>query len=259
MTVLSLAARAGTSAADPPPKDLPACPSSSQAPDPAPLLRRVEQSLEGSSSVGTMTMTIKTTRWSRTLKMKVWAKGRDYALVRVLDGGPREIGMMTLKREKQLWNYLPQAGRVMKLPSGMLGDSWMGSDFTNDDLVRGSSLVHDFDAKVTGTLVHDQHDAWRLELVPRASATVVWDKIEIILDRASCVPLVERFFDEDGKVARTMTFGDIRTIGWRQFPARMTVKPAETGRETVISYDAIDFDVEVADDTFSLHRLQQGR
>jgi hypothetical protein len=141
----------------------------------------------------------------------------------------------------------------------MLGDSWMGSDFTNDDLVRGSSLVRDFDAKITGTLVHDEHDAWRLELVPRASATVVWDKIEIILDRATCVPLVERFFDEGGKVARTMTFGDIRTIGWRQFPARMTVKPTETGRETVISYDAIDFDVEVADDTFSLHRLQQGR
>ena len=259
MTVLWLAAWAGTSAADQPPKDLPACPTDAEAPDTALLLQRVEQSLEGSSSVGTMTMAIETTKWSRTLKMKVWSKGRDYALVRVLDGGPREIGMMTLKREHQLWNYLPQAGRVMKLPSGMLGDSWMGSDFTNDDLVRGSSLVHDFDAKVTGTLVHDKHNAWRLELVPRASATVVWDKIEMILDRSTCVPLVERFFDENGQVARTMTFGDLRTIGWRRFPARLTVTPAETGRETVVSYDTIDFDVDVADDTFSLHRLQQGR
>jgi hypothetical protein len=99
MTARSLATRAGTSAADPPPKDLPACPSNSEVPDTAPLLQRVEQSLEGSSSVGTMTMAIKTTKWSRTLKMKVWSKGHDYALVRILDGGPREIGMMTLKRE----------------------------------------------------------------------------------------------------------------------------------------------------------------
>jgi outer membrane lipoprotein-sorting protein len=248
---LVLAAPRGARAAE--------CPTASDAPDPRALLERVEQTLRGTSSVATMTMTIKTSRWSRTLKMKVWAKGADLALVRVLEGGPREKGMMTLKREHQLWNYLPQAGRVMKLPSGMLGDSWMGSDFTNDDLVRGTSLVRDFDAKLMGTLVHEQRKAWRLVLTPRASATVVWDKLEIVVDRASCVPLEQRFFDEDGKLARTMSFGDLRTVGSRQFPMRMTVTPAEGGRETQVVYDAIDFDVAVPEETFSLKRLQQGR
>lgn len=257
LAVLTAGALARTAVAQP--SGLPACPTASDAPEVAPLIQRVEQTLQGTSSIGTMTMTIKTAKWSRVLKMKVWARGDDYALVRILEGGPREKGMMTLKRDKQLWNYLPEAGRVMKLPSGMLGDSWMGSDFTNDDLVRGTSLVKDFDAKVTGTAVQDQRRAWRIELVPRPSATVVWGKIEMVLDRATCVPLVERFFDEDGAVTRTMTFSDIRTIGWRAFPARTTVKPAESGRETAIAYESIEFDVAIPDDTFSLGRLQKGR
>ncbi len=256
---LARAAAPARAAKDEAPKDLPACPTAQDRPDPAPLLRRIELTLEGRTSVGTMTMTIKTTSWTRTLQMKVWTKGRDYALVRVLKGGPRETGMMTLKRQKQLWNYLPQAGRVMKLPSGMLGDSWMGSDFTNDDLVRGNSIVKDFDSKVTGTLVHEGRKAWQVVLVPKPSATVVWGRIEMVVDRASCVPVVERFFDEDGKPARTMTLGDIRAIGWRQFPGRMTVKPQGASRETAVSYGEIQFDVDVPDDTFSLHRLQQGR
>ncbi len=246
-------------AADAPPANLPACPTKEDKPAVAPMLQRVERTLEGNSSISTMTMTIKTKSWTRTLKMKSWTKGRDLALIRILEGGPRETGMMTLKRQKQLWNYLPQAGRVMKLPSGMLGDSWMGSDFTNDDLVRGSSIVNDFDSQVTGTAQQDGRDVWRVVLQPKPTAVVVWGKIEMLVDRASCVPLQQRFYDENGKIARTMSFGDIRTIGWRQFPGRMSIKPADSERETIITYDNMEFDANIADDTFSLNRLQEGR
>lgn len=120
--------------AEAPPADLPPCPTAEDQPDVVKLMQRTERVLEGRSAISVMTMTINTPAYERSVKMKLWSKGRDFALVRVLEGGPRETGMMTLKREKQLWNYLPQAGRVMKLPSGMMGDSWMGSDFTNDDL-----------------------------------------------------------------------------------------------------------------------------
>ena len=255
--VLSLSVQA--SAADAPPANLAPCPTKEDKPALAPLLQRIEQSTEGASSTSTMVMNIKTKSWSRTLKMKVWTKGRDYALIRIVEGGPRETGMMTLKRQKQLWNYLPQAGRVMKLPSGMLGDSWMGSDFTNDDLVRGSSIVNDFDSRLTGTTTHDGHDAWSIVLQPKPNAVVVWGKIEMIVDRASCLPLRERFYDEEGKIARTMNFSDIRTSGWRRYPARVAIQPADGTRETVITYENMEFDSEIADDTFGLHRLQQGR
>jgi len=242
-----------------PPADLPACPSNEDTPDTAKLLTRFEQVNQGRSSEAVMAMTIKTPAWTRKLTMKVWSKGQDFALIRVLEGGPRETGMLTLKREKQLWNWLPQAGRVMKLPSGMLGDSWLGSDFTNDDLVKGNSISKDFDAKVESLVEVDGRKAWRLVLVPRKDAVVVWNKIELDLDRATCVPLAERFYDEENKPVRKMLFADVKQVGWRAFPASMTVIPQEAGRQTIIHYDSIAFDADIADDTFSLHRLQQGK
>jgi len=206
-----------------------------------------------------MTMSIKTPSWSRSLTLRVWAQGKDYALVRVLQGGPRETGMMTLKREKQLWTWLPQAGRVMKLPAGMMGDSWMGSDFTNDDLVRGNSLTDDFTTTFKGVETIDGREAWRAVLEPKPTAVVVWGRIEMLIDRRTCLPVLEQFFDEEGQLVRRMAFSDFRQIGWRQFPARMTVVPAEQGRETSIAYSEIQFDVDIPADTFSLQRLRQGR
>jgi outer membrane lipoprotein-sorting protein len=257
MTALLLAL--ALAASDAPPADVPSCPSTEEQPDVAKLMQRTERLLEGKSSIAVVTMTIKTPSYERAVKMKLWSKGRDYALVRVLEGGPRETGMMTLKREKQLWNYLPQAGRVMKLPSGMMGDSWMGSDFTNDDLVRGSSIAQDFDSKVEKTVEHDGHKAWFVTLKPKANAKTVWGKVEMVLDRESCVPLEQRFFDEDGTLARRMSFSELKKVGWRTFPMKLTVTPAETGRQTSMHYASIELDTDVPDDTFSLRRLQQGK
>jgi len=259
MHALLLASLTLLAAADAPPADLPVCPSAEDKPEVAPLLRRTERVLEGRSSIAVMNMSIKTPAYERTVKMKVWSKGRDFALVRVLEGGPRETGMMTLKREKQLWNYLPQAGRVMKLPSGMMGDSWMGSDFTNDDLVKGSSIASDFTAVVDKAAAHDGHQAWFITLTPKPEARVVWGKIELILDRATCLPLEQRFFDEEGGLARRMTYGDLKKLGWRDVAMKITITPAEKGRQTTITYDSLELDGEVADDTFSLRRLQQGK
>lgn len=242
-----------------PPKDLTPCPTSSDAPDVAALVERLERTQDGRSSVAVMSMSIKTPDWQRTVKMKVWSRGRDFALVRVLEGGPRETGMMTLKRERQLWNFLPQAGRVMKLPSGMMGDSWMGSDFTNDDLVKGSSLVSDYTATVDRTVETQGRAAWFITLKPRPSATVVWSRVELLMDRTVCAPLEQRFYDDDGKLARTLVHSELIKVGWRQFPSRLTVAPTEGGRQTQLKYESIEFDVDIPDDTFSLKRLQQGR
>jgi len=254
-----LAALVIAAAPDAPPADLPPCPTESDAPDVVALVKRTERVLEGKSSVSVMSMTIKTPAAERTVKMKLWSKGRDFTLVRVLEGGAREVGMMTLKREKQLWNYLPQAGRVMKLPSGMMGDSWMGSDFTNDDLVRGSSLANDFTATVDKTLEHAGRKAWFVTLKPKPDAKVVWGKVELVLDRQSCLPLEQRFYDEDGAVARRMEFSDLKQIGWRTYPMTLSMFPPEKGKQTTLKYESMELDVDVPDDTFSLRRLQQGK
>jgi hypothetical protein len=242
---------------------IPACPSTQDKPDPALLIRRFETLLQGTSTTGTMRMTIQTKAWTRTLKLQTWAKGEDYALIRVVEGGPRETGMMTLKREGQLWNWLPRAARTMKLPSGMLGDAWMGSDFTNDDLVRGQSMADAYTATVVGVVDHAvagaNKRAWHIRLVPTKDAVVVWGKVELFIETASCLPLEQRFYDEEGALARTMTFGDFRQVGWRNFPSTTTVTPGDGERSTTIHYDDIAFDTDIPDDVFSLHRLQQGR
>ncbi len=238
---------------------VPPCPSAQDSPDVAALVARTQALLEGRTSVGTMVMTIQTPQWRRTLKLQTWAKGDQLALLRVVEGGPREVGMMTLKRDGQLWNWLPKAARVMKLPSGMLGDSWMGSDFTNDDLVRGSSMSKDFDATVVGTVDVRGMRAWTIALKPKPSAPVVWGRVELVIDRATCQPLEQRFFDEEGQLARRLELSDFKKVGWRAFPTKTTVYPAEAGRSTTIVYEDIAFDVDIPDDTFSLHRLQQGR
>src|SRR5262249_39669254 len=155
------------------------------------------------------------------LKLQIQSSGKELALIKILEGGPREVGMMTLKRGDQLWNYLPQAGRVMKLPSGMMGDSWLGSDFTNDDLVKGSSMVDDFDSVGNGTGEQDGRRAWQVTMAPKPKAVVVWGKVEMIVDRQTCVPLAERFYDEEGKPARKILFSDIKKVGWRDFPAKL--------------------------------------
>jgi outer membrane lipoprotein-sorting protein len=135
----------------------------------------------------------------------------------------------------------------------------MGSDFTNDDLVRGSSIATDFESSVDKTIEHEGRKAWFVTLKPKASAKVVWGKVELLLDRASCVPLEQRFYDEDGTLARRMAYGNPKTVGWRTFPMKLTVTPAEKGRQTAMDYESVELDGEVPDDTFSLRRLQQAR
>ncbi|HEY4223054.1 MAG TPA: outer membrane lipoprotein-sorting protein [Myxococcota bacterium] len=254
VALASMLAQASPSTVAPPP----ACPTAQDSPDVGQLVARTEAMMKGGTSKSTMEMTIKTPSFTRKLKLKTMTKGDDYALVRIVEGGPRETGMMTLKREKQLWNYLPQAGRVMKLPSGMLGDSWMGSDFTNDDLVQGTSLSKDFTATASPIDV-DGKKAWHVVLTPTKTAVVVWGKIELDVDRATCTPISERFFDEDNKLARKMTFSNFKQVGWRTMAMTMTVAPGTPGRETTVQYDDIAFDVDVPDDTFTVHRLEQGR
>ena len=258
LATAALAAVAAAWAAGPP-ADAVSCPAGADNPDASALVKRFEQLMRGQSMIGTVTMTVKKPSWSRTLKFKVWSQGKDYALVRILEGAASETGMMTLKREKQLWNWLPQAGRLMKLPSGMMGDSWMGSDFTNDDLVNGSSLVDDFASKFEGPAPQGGRAAWKISLTPKPNAVVVWGRVELLIDRGNCDPLAELFYDEDGKLVRTMTFGEYQKIGWRMMPMKISVMPVEAGRETTLTYSEAQFDVPVPASTFSLERLRQGR
>ena len=233
-------------------------PGQSEDPKARELVRKIDDLYRSDSSYARIEMEIVTPDWRRTLALKGWTQGQSKTLIRILEP-KKEAGIGTLRLGNEMWNYLPKTDKVIKIPPSMMMSSWMGSDFTNDDLVRGSSLVEDYEAKVLGVEKAGEREVWRIGLTPKPDSPVVWGKVEMLVDRQSCLPVKQVFFDEEGKEARRLEYGDFRQVGWRQFPARMTFIPSDENRQTSILYDQIEFDLDISDDTFGLHRLRQGR
>lgn len=221
------------------------------------IVDRVDRLLRGASSHGTVTMEVVTAEWSRSLDLEMWSLGTEYALVRVL--APRkDAGTATLKSGNDLWNYLPRVDRTIKLPPSLMGAAWMGSHFTNDDLVKESRLIEDYDIAIGFEGDRDGVAVWEFVLTPRPEAAVVWGRIEEQIRQDDLMPVWARFYDERGGLARTMTFGEYRRMGGRLVPARTTVHPADKPAEsTVLEYHTLEFDVGLQASFFSLQRLQR--
>ena len=221
------------------------------------ILNRVDDLYRGESSHGRMAMEIVTEHWTRTLELTFWAKGKDRSLVRIL--APRkEKGTATLRVGNEIWNYLPKVNRVIKLPSSMMSASWMGSHFTNDDLVKESRFTEDYTFEITFEGRRDGREVVDITCVPKPGAAVVWGKVVVTVRDVDFLPLQSVYFDEDMDPARTMTFDDIKELGGRMLPSRLTVQPEDKPDErTVVTYQAIDFTVDLEDSFFSLRTLRR--
>lgn len=219
--------------------------------DAATLLKKMDELFRSKSSTSIMKMKIITPNWQRTLEMQSWTRGMDDTFIRVLS--PRkDRGVATLKIDKEMWNYFPKINKVIKVPPSMMMGSWMGSDFTNDDLVREVSLVEEY--KVSKRV---ENDNYRLTLIPKQETVTVWGKVEIVVNQKTLLPLEQSYFNEKGDKVRVMTFSDIRSFSGREIPAVMTMTPLnKSGYKTVIEYVEAEFDVDVADNIFTLRNLQ---
>jgi hypothetical protein len=227
-----------------------------RAQTPQEIVDHVDRLLQGGSSEGTFTMQIRTRQWQRSLELRTWSEGTDYALVRVL-APQKEAGTATLKRKTDVWNYLPRVDRTIKIPPSLMMGSWMGSHFTNDDLVKESRMAVDYDITVSFDGERDGVRVWELTLVPKPDAAVVWGKVVEQVRRADTMPLWARYYDDAGHLARTLTFGDFTMMGGRKVPARLEVVPADKPDEsTVIQYHELRFDTGLTPAFFSLRALR---
>jgi len=200
-------------------------------------------------------MTVTTEHWRRSLTLEFWSKGKERTLIRIL-APKKEEGTATLKSGNDLWNYLPKVKRVIKLPSSMMSASWMGSHFTNDDLVKESRMTQDYDFSVSFQGRRDGRDVIDITCIPKPDAPIVWGKVVVTVRAADHLPVSVVYYDEDMTLARTMTYGDVRVLGGRTLPARLEMVPADKPTEsTVVVYDDITFDVPLPNDTFSLRAL----
>lgn len=201
-------------------------------------------------------MQIVNPNWERTLRMNIWTETMENTLI-TIDYPRKEKGSGTLRKSSEMWNYLPKVGKVIKVPPSMMGSSWMGSDFTNDDLVKETTLSDDYDAKFVTGPDADKH---YIELTAKKDTVTVWGKILLVVDKATNMPITEEFFDERGKKVRTLYFSEIKELGGRKLPAKLVLIPeGSEKRQTSIEYKDAKFDIKLPEDTFTLINLQRKR
>jgi outer membrane lipoprotein-sorting protein len=213
--------------------------------------------LRGDSSEGEMTMAVVTRRWTRTLTMKVWSEGTEKALIKVT-APAKESGTATLKAGDDIWNYLPKIDRTIRVPTSMMMAAWMGSHFTNDDLVKESRLIRDYDIVLGFAGKRAGVEVWEFVLTPRPGAAVVWGRVVLEVRQNDYMPTWGKYYGDDGGHKRTVTFSDYRKMGGRLVPTKIAVVPSDKPDEsTVITYTRLAFDVRLPADTFSLAALKR--
>lgn len=221
------------------------------------ILEKIDDLWRSESSKARLKMIVHTEHYTRTLIMESWTKGKEKSLVRILSP-MKEKGTVSLKNENTLYTYLPKTDRVIRLTSGMMMGSWMGSHFTNDDLVKESRLSEDYIPEITFEGERDDRQVIDFDLIPKPDAPVVWGKIAITVLAENYQPVVSRYFDEDMALARTLYFRDIKMIDGRLIPTVLHMVPADKpGEYTEMTYQDIEFDIDVPDSMFSILQLRR--
>lgn len=223
------------------------------------LIRHIDKLWRGETSHATMSMTVKTRRYERTMTMEAWSRGKDYSLVLIREP-VKDRGIATLKVEDNIWNYLPKINRVTKVPSSMMSGSWMGSHFTNDDLVKESTFEDDYNSSITFEGERDGRSIYEMTALPKPDAAVVWGKVVMLIDQQTLAPFRALYYDEEGNLVRTLTFDQTQQISGRTVPMRMSLQPEDKPNEsTVIVYHDIEFGVPLEESFFSLQNLKRRR
>ncbi len=222
------------------------------------LSRRMDRLYRADTSRGVVEMTVLNPNFKRTLKMRIWTEGLENTLVRILS--PRkEKGTATLKRGNEMWNYLPKIGKTIRIPPSMMMSSWMGSDLTNDDLVKETSWEKDYRVSFGGNPSPGQIG---LEYIPRENAAVTWSKVIVYLSADLLLPVDIEYYDEKGKKVRSMKYSEVKDLGGRRLPTRFEVIPLsqeKKGRRTIMIYRELEFGLKMKGNLFSLSNLRRGR
>jgi outer membrane lipoprotein-sorting protein len=212
--------------------------------------------VRGKTSIAVVEMTIHRPEWERKMTLKAWTRGEDTSLIRII-APAKDEGNATLKKGSEMWTYNPKVNRVIKIPPSMMSQSWMGSDFSNNDLAKSDSILRDYVHTLTGTESHHGKTVYLIESRPKPRAPVVWgmQKLKIREDR---IFLAEGYYDEDLKLVKQMTAHEIQQLGGKLFPKIWKMKKAEAVDEyTVLDYRELVFNEAIPDTLFTLSSLKR--
>jgi outer membrane lipoprotein-sorting protein len=225
------------------------------APSAKSLIEGMEDTLWSDSNHSRFVMEIKTAYWTRTLELEAWMDRPERTLIRI-HAPMKEAGIGSLRIGNAMWNYLPKVDRTIKIPPSMMLQPWMGSNFSNDDLVKESSFVDDYTHEVTGSGETDGVTVYHVVSTPKPDSPVVWSRLEFQI-RKDHIPVAMTYYGERDKAVKTMTYSAIDSLGGRQIPTRWTMEDADNPESrTVIEIESIEFDLPLEDDLFTLRRLR---
>ncbi|MFC2088616.1 outer membrane lipoprotein-sorting protein [Calditrichota bacterium] len=223
------------------------------------IVRKANELIRASSSFSELSMKIVKPDWSRELDMKVWSLEPDYSLV-LITKPVKDKGAVFLKREKEVWNWVPTISKVIKIPPSMMLQSWMGSDFNNDDLVRQSSIVEDYKHEIIAEEEYDGYECHKIQLNPKPEAGVVWGKILTWITKEGYIQLKSDYYDEDEFLVKSMIGTNIQKMGGRTFPLHWEMIPLDKpGQKTVMDYINIEFNIKTKASFYSQKNMKRVR
>jgi outer membrane lipoprotein-sorting protein len=231
---------------------------SAQSLDARALVKAAIDHWRGASSYSEMTMVIHRPSWQRSMSMRAWTEGDKKSMVRVT-APKKDVGNGTLMLDNKMWSYSPKINRIVKVPSSMMGQGWMGSDFSNKDISRSDSVLDDYEHRLLDSYPDDGHTVYVIESIPHEDAAVVWGK-KVLVIRDDYVMLEDQFWDQDGVMVKALKTLDIATMSGRMVAQRQRMGKAEAPEEwTEVSIDTVEFDIELPANLFTLSTLRNPR
>lgn len=227
---------------------------------PKEIIRKADEKFNGEkTSTSIMAMTIVRPTWERTIEFKNWTSGRDYSLT-LINSPAKDKGQSFLKRQNEMWSWNPTISRLIKLPPSMMSQGWMGSDYTNDDILKESSVVNDYDHQIVGEEEYDGRLCYKIKMVAKEDAAVIWGHQVRWIDKKDFLFLKSELYDEDAYLVRTELGSEIRSMDGRLIPTRIELIPAEEeDQKTIIEIKEILFNQEINDSFFSQQNMKRIR
>ena len=227
-------------------------------PDASTLVENSFKYIRGNASIATVIMTIHRPDWERSMTIKAWTRGKKDSLF-YIQSPPKDHGNGTLKKSREMWMYNPKVNRVIKVPPSMMSQSWMGSDFSNNDLAKSDSFVNDYIHSIDKTEIHDGMKVYVIKSMPKPDAPVIWG-MQMLKIREDLIWLSQEFFDEDLKPVKIMTTLEIQTMGGKLYPKVWRMREADkVDRYTQLTYSSLDFKSDLPDSLFTLISLRKAR
>lgn len=221
------------------------------------IVQKADELIRGKTNASVVNMEIVRPTWKRTIGIKSWGKGQDYSMTYITSPA-QDKGQVFLKLKSNMWNYIPAIGRMIKIPASMMSQGWMGSDYTNDDILKESSIVVDYDHKLIDEEKINGYDTFKIEMTPKENAAVVWGKMILWIVKDNFIEIKTEFYDEDKVLVKSENAYDFKKMGGRLIPSRIEIVPAnDEGKKTVLYIKEMKFNIALPATFFSQQNMKR--